>query len=273
MSFCKNLSLFGPWREKSIFLKMGSCVSVQESPDSPMKIGFAIDSKEDKLLVHYHTEEKVMNGGKTTTEFDSQTKTTPASQFGYHPSSLRVRSRDFGSKEETFFDSLAWLESDCEDDFFSVNGDLTPSRGSTPNHQRSNSGTPQLNKSIFMDRSPVSKPEPSPAGKKMKLADLFQESMRREQGFDDDENGDDANTTNGVPDGDKTQIPPKSSQSTPYISGANSIYSHEATPIKDAKREKEKRIKAAQCCLPSLIQSFSFNDRKKELSPGCHNGG
>ena len=27
-----------------------------------------------------------------------------------------------GSKEETFFDSQAWLESDCEDDFYSVNG-------------------------------------------------------------------------------------------------------------------------------------------------------
>lgn len=27
-----------------------------------------------------------------------------------------------GSKDETFFDSQPWLESDCEDDFFSVNG-------------------------------------------------------------------------------------------------------------------------------------------------------
>ena len=27
-----------------------------------------------------------------------------------------------GSKDEAFFDSRAWLDSDCEDDFFSVNG-------------------------------------------------------------------------------------------------------------------------------------------------------
>lgn len=27
-----------------------------------------------------------------------------------------------GSKEEIFFDSQAWLDSDCDDDFLSVNG-------------------------------------------------------------------------------------------------------------------------------------------------------
>lgn len=27
-----------------------------------------------------------------------------------------------GSKEDAFFDSKPWLDSDCEDDFFSVNG-------------------------------------------------------------------------------------------------------------------------------------------------------
>ena len=29
---------------------------------------------------------------------------------------------DAGSKEEAFFDSQAWLDSDCDDDFLSVNG-------------------------------------------------------------------------------------------------------------------------------------------------------
>jgi len=29
---------------------------------------------------------------------------------------------DTGSKEEAFFDSKGWLDSDCEDDFYSVNG-------------------------------------------------------------------------------------------------------------------------------------------------------
>ena len=31
-----------------------------------------------------------------------------------------------GSKEETFFDTQPWLESDCDDDFFSVKGGKNP---------------------------------------------------------------------------------------------------------------------------------------------------
>lgn len=29
-----------------------------------------------------------------------------------------------GSKEDAFFDSKPWLDSDCDDDFFSVNGGM-----------------------------------------------------------------------------------------------------------------------------------------------------
>ncbi|CAA6664069.1 unnamed protein product [Spirodela intermedia] len=45
---------------------------------------------------------------------------------------------------EIFFDSRAWLDSDCEDDFFSINGDFTPSQGSTPNHQLGSAMKPKL---------------------------------------------------------------------------------------------------------------------------------
>ena len=33
-----------------------------------------------------------------------------------------------GSKDEAFFDSQPWLESDCEDDFLSVNGGKKPTQ-------------------------------------------------------------------------------------------------------------------------------------------------
>ncbi|GAB4848003.1 hypothetical protein Ancab_002663 [Ancistrocladus abbreviatus] len=54
-----------------------------------------------------------------------------------------------GTKEETFFDSQAWLESDCDDDFYSVNGDFTPSRGSPPVHG-SAAGSPRVNKTFSL---------------------------------------------------------------------------------------------------------------------------
>ncbi|KAK1392292.1 hypothetical protein POM88_011348 [Heracleum sosnowskyi] len=39
-----------------------------------------------------------------------------------------VRACQYSTKDETFFDSNVWLDSDCDDDFMSVNGEFTPSR-------------------------------------------------------------------------------------------------------------------------------------------------
>jgi hypothetical protein len=52
----------------------------------------------------------------------------------------------FGSKEETFFDSKGWLDSDSDSDFQSVSGDFTPYRGSTPVHHKFSTGSPKVNK-------------------------------------------------------------------------------------------------------------------------------
>ncbi|EPS70931.1 hypothetical protein M569_03840, partial [Genlisea aurea] len=66
-----------------------------------------------------------------------------------------------GCKEEGFFDSQPWLDSDCEEDYFSVNGgDFTPSRGTTPVHH------------AFQT--------PPPSDSKKRLSELFQESLRGE---------------------------------------------------------------------------------------------
>ncbi|KAJ8424031.1 hypothetical protein Cgig2_024958 [Carnegiea gigantea] len=126
-----------------------------------------------------------------------------------------------GSKEETFYDTQAWLESDCDDDFYSVDGDFS-SRGSTPAH--SAVGTPRLNRvfspqvnrallegrpplrsgsnlsrgstpahhhnssspqitGTFSEVVPSSNPDSTSTTKKKKrLADLFRESIRERAG-------------------------------------------------------------------------------------------
>ncbi|KAJ9540263.1 hypothetical protein OSB04_026769 [Centaurea solstitialis] len=93
-------------------------------------------------------------------------------------------SRDFGSKEETFFDSQAWLESDCDDDFKSVNGEFTPSRGNTPVHHSFSAGIPRIKggAATIDDQKPSSIP-PSVTKKKMRLSDLFNESLRENHEF------------------------------------------------------------------------------------------
>ncbi|CAN1823057.1 Uncharacterized protein At3g27210 [Linum perenne] len=162
-----------------------------------------------------------------------------------------------GSKEESFFDSQPWLESDGEDDFHSVRGDFTPSRGSTPVHHSFSAGTPQHNKPVAEAIPSYSMPEVSPSGKK-RLSDLFKDSMREKM------NG------NG-----KTEVKhkmsyflPKSGDSTPYVSGVNSVCSSERTPNREAL-VNEKSFKSMQCCLPSIISRRSFSDRKKRMSPAA----
>ncbi|KAI7736169.1 hypothetical protein M8C21_015646 [Ambrosia artemisiifolia] len=80
---------------------------------------------------------------------------------------------DYGSKEEVFFDSQAWLDSDCEDEFMSVNGDFTPSRGNTPVHH-----------SLIPSRTNGSMAQPSatPTEKRKRLLDFFKESKRENHG-------------------------------------------------------------------------------------------
>ncbi|RVW62773.1 hypothetical protein CK203_058885 [Vitis vinifera] len=84
------------------------------------------------------------------------------------------------SKEEVFFDSQPWLESDCEDFSASMvavfHADSTPHHGNTPMNQSSFRETPRLDRSHHMDKSPNSLIEPSPSDKK-KLIELFRESF------------------------------------------------------------------------------------------------
>ncbi|WOH05021.1 hypothetical protein DCAR_0624433 [Daucus carota subsp. sativus] len=144
-----------------------------------------------------------------------------------------------GSKDETFFDTNVWLDSDCDDDFMSVNGEFTPSRGNTPVHHNFSAGAPRVNKTGGADLTPNDRPEPSPTDKKHRLSDLFKESLRNDHNEDEQTSG----------------------SATP---NASSLQSSERTPNGNFK---VKSLRSIQCCIPSLRSSSSFNERKKKMSP------
>ncbi|KAK1432685.1 hypothetical protein QVD17_09583 [Tagetes erecta] len=141
---------------------MGGCVSSHHKP-SAMKMQALFGS-------NHHIKPSLVNAANKSNCSPSKS-TTPSFT-------------DFGSKEEAFFDSQAWLESDCDDDFMSVNGEFTPSRGNTPVHHNFSAGN---NKPSV----PVSPYQPSPNGeeKKMRLSDLFNDSLRQNYDSENEEDG------------------------------------------------------------------------------------
>lgn len=227
---------------------MGSCVSVHKgTPESAMKLGVSFGSKTDNLVIpESPIKDKQVNGDRPSIK----------------------TFEEYGSKDETFFDSQPWLDSDCEDDFLSVNGEFTPSRGSTPVHHNFGLGTPKINKTILQDRLPGSIPEPSSTGKK-KLSELFRESLKEEADADNHHTSGNQNIPNGKIEVKTTilDVLPKSASGTPYVSGLNSVCSSERTANGEPLFEREKSIKSSQCCLPSLISCRSFSERKKKMSP------
>ncbi|GAB4847959.1 hypothetical protein Ancab_027021 [Ancistrocladus abbreviatus] len=114
---------------------MGSCASIHRNSDSASK-------QLQMSFVPSNTDQHSVPSTPVKTAAVAQVSPfNSVTAAGYQSSA--------GSKEETFFDSQAWLESDCDDDFYSVNGDFTPSRGSTPVHG-SAAGTPRINKTLSL---------------------------------------------------------------------------------------------------------------------------
>ncbi|PWA35469.1 hypothetical protein CTI12_AA608770 [Artemisia annua] len=155
--------------------------------------------------------------------------------------------QDFGSKEETFFDSQAWLDSDCDDDFMSVNGEFTPSRGNTPVHHNFSAGN---------NKPPVSPYQPSPTGteKKMRLSDLFNDSQRGNYNSESEDDGVPANK-NGV----------NSKVASPLVNSGEVT----ANGVHGLKTKRERFGRTVQNCFPSLISSRSSSTNgRKMMSPG-----
>ncbi|RWW42645.1 hypothetical protein BHE74_00051776 [Ensete ventricosum] len=224
---------------------MGSCSSVDRDTDSTIRYRLGVNHKGRRFFIPSPAKEKLFDGKKPVVEVGSMS-----------PGSV--------NKEEIYFDSCAWLDSDCEDDFFSVKGDFTPSRGSTPIHQSSTPLTPRSVNSIYIDKSPETSSEPSPTGRK-KLRELFRETLQAEQeGSVPNAAEVEANkrinlhTTN-------TDPPPRPLNGTLYCFRAISFCSSTVTPTGDPKNRKERSCKSQHCCLPSL-QSFGLDDRRQKIT-------
>ncbi|XP_022843494.1 uncharacterized protein At3g27210-like isoform X2 [Olea europaea var. sylvestris] len=218
---------------------MGSCVSVHKSRKlSALKLHLSMRSKNEKSVAPSPVKEK------------------PAEVTG-------------GSKGETFFDSQPWLESDCEDDFYSVKGDFTPSRGSTPVHHSFAVGTPPVNRTIVLEGTPGTVLPESPSEKKKRLSELFQERLRVDHDIDEQNTADNKNGVAAKTKAEATNsiLPPKSASGTPCASGADSGYSSERTPNAALIRAEDKSMKSAECCIPMFCSNRSFNEGKKKMSP------
>uniref|UniRef100_A0A804JJ13 Uncharacterized protein n=1 Tax=Musa acuminata subsp. malaccensis TaxID=214687 RepID=A0A804JJ13_MUSAM len=138
---------------------------------------------------------------------------------------------DFGSKEETFFDSQGWLDSDSEDDFVSVNGDTTTSQ--------------------------ISSADP-----KRKLAQLLQENQVEVAGKQNAACG--MNESDGKPELYETDA-----SLHLRIPHETSSVADDGTPSKDSKQQKEKKMKAKKSCLPRLC-SIRFKERRKQKTSPVH---
>ncbi|XP_006645240.1 uncharacterized protein At3g27210 [Oryza brachyantha] len=230
---------------------MGSCASVHKDLGLPKKLFLASPNKEKKKAVD--GKGAAPGGGGSV---DLQRKV----EGEQPPAALVFKSPGSGSKDEMFFDSRAWLDSDCEDDFYSVNGDFTPSRGSTPNYQPR---TQTVMSNVFVpDNVHNSKsPEPSPTGRR-KLAELLQEAMQ---------NGSEESTTNAsvpvISKNKKQQLQTVSAAVKP-VSESSSACSTEPTPIREAKNRKEKAWYTGRCCLPAFVHSLALDERRQKMAPG-----
>ncbi|WOK96620.1 hypothetical protein Cni_G05327 [Canna indica] len=228
---------------------MGICTSVPKGPESETRDRLGLAFKARRRFVASPPKEKASNGENHVSGFD-------------------FNSPGFGSKSEVFFDSQAWLDSDNESDFYSVKGDFTPSRGSTPIHPLSAPLSPNLDNQFFFHKSPDFISELSPTGRK-KLSELLLETSESEE-LEFPNAAEKEGDTNAKSDIYKanTDQPPKSLNGTPYRSGATSVCSREATPSRNLNSGKEKTWKTGHCCLPRL-HNFGFDEEHKTSPELC----
>uniref|UniRef100_A0A1J3DEB8 Uncharacterized protein n=1 Tax=Noccaea caerulescens TaxID=107243 RepID=A0A1J3DEB8_NOCCA len=212
---------------------MGSCVSSSHNKTSSASVNLAaLLSKPDTIA--------------TTTSLVKNDVITPATNDRDSVVDSARRDTGIGNEEDMmFFDSRGWLDSDCEDDFMSVDGEFTPSRGTTPVHHKFCNQTPKAEEKKHED-------EPPPTDNKKRLLELFKET----QDEDDEEEEDD------VAEGKARAC---LWLRTPVRSSAP------ATPFNHNDRERQherlKRVRSAAHggCVPRLVSCSSFTERRRKM--------
>ncbi|KAJ6323949.1 hypothetical protein OIU76_011280 [Salix suchowensis] len=232
---------------------MGNCASVRKKANPAMKFSCPIDSRGNCI----HIESPVK--GSSTEKLNCKPQS-------FSPMSCQASFHDLGNREDMFFDSHPWIESDCED-YLSVDGDFTPSCGTTPIHQGSYIETPPREEPLCIITSARSLAEPSPADMRKQLFELFRENISSDQA-----NGSRSfqDTANGKP--ITAYLPPKCTSRSPYQSAESSARSSETTLQRDPTSGKEKPTHSAHCCLPNVVRGLSLSERKKGLSPASGGG-
>lgn len=139
------------------------------------------------------------------------------------------------SKDEVWFDSRLWLDSDSDDDFKSVYGDSLPAAGNTQSDPGSAEETPRPTFAALQERMQNLEQEgtlpsgPGSPGEKKKLGDFFLDKSHADE---------DSNLQNGE--------------------------QHLASDKGDQLEKPSQKS-----CLPRLLPSISFNDIKPPITPGA----
>ncbi|GMH06834.1 hypothetical protein Nepgr_008674 [Nepenthes gracilis] len=282
---------------------MGLCASIDRNSDSraELRVSF-VPSKTDKHSIP-------STPIKQKPEFIVDHPPINSMDFKSQSSPLNsARSyRSHGSKEETFFDPQPWLESDCDDDFYSVNGDFTPSRGSTPIHG-SAEGTPQpfgalsvqANRAVFEGRPPLSSESKqhrgstplhlsASANSEAQVNTIAVEGKAFGSNTDSSlsspadkkkklldlfrqSRDDEGLTISGLESVSEANVNPEMKPDVPESLNGTPYLSGTNSVTSGGRTpvgdsNKPGKEKPAQCCFPRLVSSRSFHKWKKPMSP------
>lgn len=189
-----------------------------------------------------------------------------------------------GSNDEAWFDSAASLESDCDEDFLSVQGDFLPSAGNTLSYADSSQGTPRTSVESIKDRlfkhdgCSENSPTLTSSEKMSKLGEVLSEKFPNQDndvgceanGLHGQKNVDAAGNTsdvlvssNGNKNGKTKLLEAPQSNSNALIEGTDDSECEEEGVLDHCGKHLNKS------CLPRLmIPNVSFTEKKRPLSPG-----